>query len=115
MTTGAWLRARRREMGLTLRDVQAKTGRDFTYLSKIENDHEEPGLDLLTKLGRIYGVSRETMFRRAGRCSNCWGTGRTRKPEPVAENAGGSMPRASLTVGPFDRTPAPVKRRSANE
>jgi len=41
-TFGQRIKRRRRELGLTQRQVAAKLGIDFTYLSKLENDRGEP-------------------------------------------------------------------------
>jgi transcriptional regulator with XRE-family HTH domain len=44
-TFGQRIKRRRRELGLTQRQVAAKLGIDFTYLSKLENDRGEPSGD----------------------------------------------------------------------
>lgn len=41
-TYGQLVRMYREWRNLSLRDLADKTGLDFTYLSKIENDHEVP-------------------------------------------------------------------------
>ena len=42
MTFGSQIRALRKGANLTLRELAERVGIDFTYLSKIENDHGAP-------------------------------------------------------------------------
>jgi transcriptional regulator with XRE-family HTH domain len=58
----------RRKKGLTQRQVAAKLGIDFTYLSKIENDRgEPPGEETVRRLAKLYGVDPEELLAVAGK------------------------------------------------
>lgn len=46
----------RKASGLTLRALADIVGVDFTYLSKIENGHLIPSVDLIEKMGAASGV-----------------------------------------------------------
>ncbi len=58
MRFGGHLRKVRKERGLTLRQLAAEAGIDFTYLSKIENDRVgyTPGAETIRELARILKV-----------------------------------------------------------
>jgi HTH-type transcriptional regulator, competence development regulator len=58
MRFGERLRQARKERGLTLRQLAAEAGIDFTYLSKIENDRAgyTPGAETIRELARILKV-----------------------------------------------------------
>jgi transcriptional regulator with XRE-family HTH domain len=67
-TFGATIQKLRRERNLTQRDVAAKLGIDFTYLSKLENDRGEPASeDLVRKLAEILDADAEDLLALAGR------------------------------------------------
>ena len=67
-TFGATIQALRRERDLTQREVAAKLGIDFTYLSKLENDRgEPPGEELVRKLAEILDADPEDLLALAGR------------------------------------------------
>ena len=45
LTLGRKIRDKRRELGITQRDLAEKVKIDFTYLSKVENDRGDPPSD----------------------------------------------------------------------
>ncbi|MFI9312346.1 helix-turn-helix domain-containing protein [Streptomyces althioticus] len=53
---GPRLRALRRERGITLADLAARTGVSESTLSRLENGQRRPSLELLLPLSRIHGV-----------------------------------------------------------
>ena len=64
---GEYLSAARRGKGLSLREVEAKTGISNAYLSQIENNRvQEPSPTILDKLSSEYGVPYVECLRLAG-------------------------------------------------
>lgn len=67
-TFGKQIQRKRREKELTQRDVAAKLGIDFTYLSKLENDRgEPPGEDTVRKLAAVLDDEEEELMALAGK------------------------------------------------
>jgi len=65
---GAALRMRRREVGLTQRDLAERAGLDFTYISKLENDRlPPPAADTVVLLCRILDIPPEGLLALAGK------------------------------------------------
>jgi transcriptional regulator with XRE-family HTH domain len=65
---GRYLRDRRQGAGLSQRQLAGRLGIDFTYLSKLENGHEEPpSHDTLLRLATELGVPASHMLARAGK------------------------------------------------
>lgn len=54
---GQWLRTKRRELGLTQRDVEERTGIGDNALSKIENDRRRPTAETRREIHRVLGTS----------------------------------------------------------
>jgi transcriptional regulator with XRE-family HTH domain len=55
MTIGAFLRQKRTEKNLSLRDVEAAVGISNAYLSQLENDYiKKPSPFFLHKLAKLY-------------------------------------------------------------
>lgn len=64
---GTYLRRVRKEKGLTLRDVENKTGISNAYLSQLENDRiSSPSPTILHKLAECYGISYERLMKLTG-------------------------------------------------
>jgi transcriptional regulator with XRE-family HTH domain len=59
---GEKLKQARRRKGLTLRDTASRLNIDHSYLSRIENDHKVPSLELLEMLANFYGVPIAELF-----------------------------------------------------
>lgn len=57
MTYGQWLRDKRREMGLTQKDVESRTGVGENALSKIENDRRQPTVETRQEIHRVLGTN----------------------------------------------------------
>lgn len=69
---GGFLKALRQRAGLTLREVETKTGGAVSnaYLSQLEgNKRPPPKPAILVALARVYGASQEIVFERAGYAS----------------------------------------------
>ena len=65
---GQFLRERRHGMGISQRDLAARLGIDFTYISKLENGHEDPpSSDTLRRLAVQLGVPEANMLAQAGK------------------------------------------------
>lgn len=64
---GPYLKIARRSVGLTLRDVEAKTDITNGYLSQIENQLiSKPSPNVLYQLAELYGVEYSDLLVRAG-------------------------------------------------
>ena len=57
----------RRKKGFSQRELAAKVGVDYTYLSKLENDHIEPSEKVIRELALHLGVNAEELLYLAGR------------------------------------------------
>jgi HTH-type transcriptional regulator, competence development regulator len=68
-TFGARIRRLRHQNGLTQRQLAARVGIDFTYLSKLENDQQgqSPGEDLVGRLAEELDVDPEELLALAGK------------------------------------------------
>jgi transcriptional regulator with XRE-family HTH domain len=65
---GRYLRACRRAARLSQRQLANQLGIDFTYVSKLENGHEEPpSADTLRRLAVVLGVPEEHMLAKGGK------------------------------------------------
>lgn len=64
---GPYLKSARRSVGLTLRDVEAKTDITNGYLSQIENQLiAKPSPNVLYQLAELYGIEYSDLLVRAG-------------------------------------------------
>lgn len=64
---GEYLKNLRDQSKLSLRDVAAKTGMSYSYLTQIEHGRRKaPGPELLKKLAPVYGVSVRDLLKAAG-------------------------------------------------
>ncbi len=67
-TFGQRIKKRRRELGLTQRQVAANLEIDFTYLSKLENDRGEPaGEKTVRRLAEVLEDDEEELLALAGK------------------------------------------------
>ncbi len=67
-TFGDTIRELRLGARLTQRQLAQTIGIDFTYLSKLENDHgEPPSEETIAKLADAVGADRETLLALAGK------------------------------------------------
>jgi ribosome-binding protein aMBF1 (putative translation factor) len=69
---GSAVRAARLKNGWTLRVLGGKVGVQFTTLSKIENGHFYPGLDLLERIGRVTKTPNLRALRLCPTCGQAW-------------------------------------------
>ena len=63
LNLGGVLRRLRKNQGLTLTDVNAKTGLSVSFLSDIERNKTRPSLDSLEKLAEFYDVGVDTLVQ----------------------------------------------------
>lgn len=64
---GPFLKSTRRSVGLSLRDVEAKTDITNGYLSQIENQLiSKPSPNVLFSLAELYGIDYSDLLERAG-------------------------------------------------
>lgn len=66
---GAWLKARRKEAGLTQRDLASVLGVDHTYISKTETSTTTgtPGPETLDKIAVVLRLDKDILYRKARR------------------------------------------------
>ena len=68
---GATLRQLRREAGITQRVLAARTGLDFSYVSKLENSRvPSPAADTVVKIARVLGVIPDELLALSGKLSS---------------------------------------------
>lgn len=66
-TIGQIFRQARTERSLSLRKAAELLGVDFTYLSKIENGHAQPGLELLSLFAAEFDQDLDMLLLASGR------------------------------------------------
>jgi HTH-type transcriptional regulator, competence development regulator len=65
---GPALRDRRRSAGLSQRELAARTGLDFSYISKVENGRlPPPAADTIVALSRVLAISPEDLLALTGK------------------------------------------------
>src|SRR5262245_32430458 len=68
MTFGEALKAKRRAAGISQRDLAARIGLDFSYISKLENDRQPPpSSDTTSKIAAELGCPVEDLLAAARR------------------------------------------------
>src|SRR5580658_8756232 len=68
MTFGEALRTSRRDAGISQRDLAAKIGLDFSYISKLENDRlPSPSADTVVKICEVLGIAPERLLSVSGK------------------------------------------------
>ena len=66
-TLGNFLKKKREDLGLTLRDVEKKTTISNAYLSQLENHKiTQPSPTILKQLSKVYGTSYPRLMEVAG-------------------------------------------------
>jgi hypothetical protein len=69
---GDTVRRLRRIAGLTQRELADRVGADFTYMSKIENGHDQPGRALIERIDSAVGADGSLVEAWLGiRCPSC--------------------------------------------
>jgi transcriptional regulator with XRE-family HTH domain len=61
-TLGQLLKRRREELALTQRELAVKLGVKPSHVAYLENDRRRPSLGLLSRIGDVLGLPRETLF-----------------------------------------------------
>lgn len=65
---GSLLREKRRDAAISQRDLAAKAGLDFSYISKLENDRvPPPAADTIVTLCRILGIQAQDLLAASGK------------------------------------------------
>jgi transcriptional regulator with XRE-family HTH domain len=65
---GARLRERRRQAGLSQRELAARVGLDFSYISKLENDRlPPPAADTVVEIAAALNTSSEELLALTGK------------------------------------------------
>jgi transcriptional regulator with XRE-family HTH domain len=59
-TSGERLRAIREAKGLSIRELEERTGIDRAYISRVENGLQRPSLDFLGRVSKALGLSELT-------------------------------------------------------
>ncbi|NPV89967.1 MAG: helix-turn-helix transcriptional regulator [Firmicutes bacterium] len=68
LTFGTLLRIKRREAGLTQRELAEKAGLDFSYISKIENDRlPPPATDTVIRICHILNIPPQELLVLTGK------------------------------------------------
>ncbi len=63
MRFGETLRSLRRESGISQRELAAKIGLDFSYISKLENDRlPAPAADTIVRICNVLGVTPDRLL-----------------------------------------------------
>jgi transcriptional regulator with XRE-family HTH domain len=62
VTLGLRIRHRRRALGMTLRDVSARSGMSVPFLSQVENGVGTPSLTTLFAIARVLGTPPESLL-----------------------------------------------------
>ena len=87
-TLGSALKRGRRERGLSLRDVERRTGIKSGHLSQIETGTiAKPDAAILWELAEVYGVEFDRLLGLAGLTSGPESSGRARQRMTVALRA----------------------------
>jgi len=63
---GVFLRQLRERRGLSLRQVELKTGISHSYLSQVENQKKIPSAQILSKLSQVYKTDMTVLLEEAG-------------------------------------------------
>ncbi len=63
---GSTLKRLRKKASLSIKSAAPKVDVNYTYLSKIENDHKIPSQDVLKKLCSLYDADAEDLIARLG-------------------------------------------------
>jgi transcriptional regulator with XRE-family HTH domain len=67
-TFGQLLREKRRSAGITQRDLAARAGLDFSYISKLENDRiPPPAADTIVAICRVLGFEPQQLLASSGK------------------------------------------------
>lgn len=67
-TFGDKLRVYRREANISQRELAAKTGIDFSYISKLENDRiPPPSADTIVKICEVLGINPDELLAITGK------------------------------------------------
>jgi transcriptional regulator with XRE-family HTH domain len=96
---GRAIQVARTELGLSRRDLAARTGVSYTYLADIENGRRRPSSSPLLAISRALGMSPSELLARA-EVYYTRGTGRPFVATALEEDVGERLERRALTFGP---------------
>jgi transcriptional regulator with XRE-family HTH domain len=88
---GARLRARRRELGLSLRELGSRVGVSASMLSQVENDRCRPSVATLYRLVGELGLSLDDVFDEAPAPAPVVVDAKPRRRAPAASRSGGPV------------------------
>ena len=66
-TFGTVLKRLRKKQGLSIKKLSSELDINYSYISKIENDHSLPSGDFIGKLAEIFDYDEEELMIRAGK------------------------------------------------
>ncbi|MBW1849010.1 MAG: helix-turn-helix transcriptional regulator [Deltaproteobacteria bacterium] len=64
---GSFVKDLRHNKGLSIKNLGSKLDINYSYISKIENDHSIPSEDFIKKVAEIFGHDKEELMLRAGK------------------------------------------------
>jgi len=112
---GRAIQVARTELGLSRRDLAARTGVSYTYLADIENGRRRPSSAPLLAISRALGMSPAELLTRA-EVYYSRGTGRPFVATALEEDVGERLERrASATFGPLPEEEVPMFLRAPIE
>lgn len=64
---GIFFKAARKNKGYSIKSLAQELNVNYTYLSKIENEHTVPSEEFIRNIARLFGYDEEELLVRAGR------------------------------------------------
>ncbi len=64
---GEFLKKLRTDKGYSIKKLSPKLEVNYSYLSKIENDHTTPSENFIEKMATIFNIDKEELMIRAGK------------------------------------------------
>ncbi len=64
---GLILKQLRQKEGLSIKNLGSKLDINYSYISKIENDHSIPSEDFIGKIAELFDYDKEELMLRAGK------------------------------------------------
>lgn len=106
---GEVLRERRREAGLTQRELAERAKLDFSYISKLENNRlPPPAADTVVQLCRIIGISPEELLALTGKIPS--EIQQTVSSSPAAQKFLREAQRMKLSEGEWKRISSSLRK-----
>lgn len=64
---GSFVKDLRQNNGLSIKKLGSKLDINYSYISKIENNHSIPSKNFIEKIAEIFGYDKEELMLRAGK------------------------------------------------